>query len=80
MLTLWLIKYFSLVSRKRSNKRGLRSGRINLGVFFDAVQQVVDTQQKTNETIANVPDIEIQLQLNITSETEEAAEPQTPIG
>jgi hypothetical protein len=58
--------------RRRSNKRGIRGTRINFGVIFHAVLRAIEQQQQ-------VPQLEIQVELNVTPEEtdeEEALEPQ----
>ncbi|EFX65952.1 hypothetical protein DAPPUDRAFT_116819 [Daphnia pulex] len=57
--------------RRRSNKRGLRGTRLNLGVFFNAVLRAIEEQgpQQPHH-------VEIQVNLNMPEEQEEAHEPQ----
>lgn len=56
--------------RRRSNKRGLRGTRMNLGVFFNAVLRAIEEQGPQPHHV------EIQVNLNVPEEQEEAPEPQ----
>lgn len=65
--------------RKGSNKRGIRGARINFGVICHAVQRAIEQQQQRHVNEEQVPQIPIQVELNVTGEEideEEAAEPQ----